>query len=113
MFDTTIKANCTWSHLVSGRGKRTVETKLGFYVVEHISTGKCLVGYSKTVSRDVDEQIAHLMRSAHPNRAMNKLVSMDMELKLFEYPTVSLAAAKDAVRSLKKTVDPTYLLLNP
>lgn len=107
------RPTCTWSYTSFGRGKRTAITELGFFVIEHIATGKIFVGYSKKVSIDVDLQIQRVLLGIHPNVAFNKLVSMDMDLKLHEYPTHTLAQAKDSIRSLKRSVEPTYLLLNP
>jgi hypothetical protein len=113
MFDTAQRANCTWSHTSWGRGKRTVETDLGFYVIEHIATGKFIVCYSRRVTHDIDQQIVALTNGTHPNRLLQKLVNMDMDLKLHEYPAVSVPAAKDACRKIKLTAAPAYLLLNP
>lgn len=113
MFEPPHKPTCTWTFDTAGRGRRSAVTELGFYVIEHVATGKLITGYSKRVSADVDEQIAALMGARHPNRPMTKLVESDLELKLLEYPAHSIAAAKDAVRNIKRTVTPTYLLLNP
>jgi hypothetical protein len=113
MFEPPHKPTCTWTYDVEGRGYRREITELGFYVIEHVATGKIIVGYSKRVSADVDEQIAALMGARHPNKRMTKLVESDLELKLLEYPAFSIQAAKDAVRKIKRTVTPTYLLMNP
>ena len=113
MFDMTQKPNCTWTHTESGRGGRSVNTGLGYYVIEHIATGKCLVGHSNNVTKDVDAQISALMVGTHPSKPMLKLVSMDMDLKLYEYPGMSLKQAKDRVRDIKRSMIPSYLLLNP
>jgi hypothetical protein len=113
MFDMTQKPNCTWSHTSWGRGKRTVETGQGYYVIEHIATGKCIVGNSTNVTKDVDAQIAALMAGTHPNKPLQKLVSMDMDLKLIEYEAMSAKVAKDRVREIKRSMIPSYLLLNP
>jgi len=88
-------------------------TETGFYVIEHLLTGKVLVGYSKTVSVDVDQQIKALMGERHPNKPLNLLFERDAELLLLEYPAHSVNAAKDAARKIKRSVSPTYLLLNP
>lgn len=115
MFDTAQRASCTWSHTYWGRGSRSVVTELGFYVIEHIATGKCIVAYSRRVSHDVDQQIEALLKGTHPNRYMQKVASMEdgAEFRLHEYPAVSVPAAKDACRKIKLTVTPAYLLLNP
>ena len=113
MFMITQHPTCTWSHTGFGRGKRTSSTSVGFFVIEHIATGKLWVTHSKHVSVDVDLVIQQVMQGQHQNRALNKLVSMDMDLKLHEYPSHTLAQAKDLVRQLKRSVEPAYLLLNP
>lgn len=113
MFLIDKQPTCTWSYTSAGRGKRTHPTGLGYFVIEHIATGKLLVGYSKTVSIEVDRQIDALMRGKHPSKAMCKQVEMDMDLKLYEYPALGVGNAKDSVKQIKKSVYPTYLLLNP
>ena len=113
MFDMSHKPNCTWSHTSWGRGSRSVETLMGYYVIEHIATGKCVVGHSNNVTKDVDAQIAALMAGTHPNKLMQKLVGMDMDLKLFEYSGLSPKQSKDRVREIKRSMIPSYLLLNP
>ncbi len=113
MFFIDQKPNCTWSHTSFGRGKRTAETGVGAYVIEHVATGKCLVLHAKNVSQDVDANIQMLMGGRHPNRLMNIQVNMDMDLKLHEYPAPSIANAKDMARKIKASIDPKYLLLNP
>lgn len=87
-------------------------TALGFYVIEHIATGKLLVGYSRKVSEDIDKQIEALLAGKHPIKAMNIQVAMDRDLKLHEYPALSIAQAKDGVRTIRKSIYPEYLLLN-
>jgi hypothetical protein len=115
MFDTAQRANCTWSHTSWGRGSRSVVTELGFYVIEHLATGKFIVAHSRHVSQDVDQQIAALIKGNHPNRLMQTVANMPdgAEFRLHEYPSPSLPAAKDACRKIKLTACPTYLLLNP
>lgn len=113
MFVISQRPTCSWSHTSFGRGKRTSNTMLGFYVIEHIATGKCVVDYARNVSAEVDLQIQKLMAGKHNNAHLNKLVSMDMDLKLYEYPALSIANAKDGVRTIKRSMEPVYLLLNP
>lgn len=113
MFLIDKQPTCTWSYTSAGRGKRTSETRLGFFVIEHIATGKLVVGHSKTVSAEVDRQIEALMQGKHPCKAMCKQVEMDMDLKLYEYPAVGIGNAKDCVKQIKQSVYPDYLLLNP
>lgn len=113
MFESPHPTACTWSATRHGRGKRAVTTALGYYVIEHIATGKCVVATAKQVSDDVDRQLQKLLAGKHDNRALNILVAMDMDLKLYEYACPSLAMAKDGVRAVKNSLTPTYLLLNP
>lgn len=113
MFLIDKQPTCTWSYTSAGRGKRTTSTRLGFFVIEHIATGKLLVGHSKNVSDEVDKLITSLQTGTHPCKAMCIQVGMDMDLRLYEYPSVGVAHAKDSVKQLKKSVYPEYLLLNP
>lgn len=113
MFESPQKPNCTWTFKPGGRGCRSVETNVGVYVIEHEPTGKLIVGYSRRVSHDVDQQIAALAAGRHVNKHMNKLASMDMELKLYEYDIPMVQFAKDATRKIKRSVVHPFLLLNP
>lgn len=102
----------TWSHTTHGRGKRNDDVQIGCYVVEHIPTGKFIVGSSKTVSQEVDGLIEALWGGTHQSKAFNKLCSLDPDLKLYEYPTKTLKHAKDIEKAIRRTVLPVYLLLN-
>lgn len=113
MFLIDKQPTCTWSYTSAGRGKRSTSTRLGFFVIEHIATGKLVVGHSKHVSMEVDKQISALLTGTHPCKAMCRQVAMDMDLKLYEYPAVGIGNAKDFVKAIKKSVYPEYLLLNP
>jgi len=111
MFTTPHEPITTWSKTTHGRGKRLFPTNVGFYVIEHISTGKLLVGVSKQVSRDVDIGIEQLLKGIYPSAAFNKLVSLCPDLRLHEYSTGSIAEAKKSVEALIKTITPTYLFI--
>lgn len=113
MFLIEQQPTCTWSYTSAGRGKRNIPTRVGFFVIEHIATGKLVVGHSRQVSEEVDKQIQALQTGKHICKAMCKQVEMDMDLRLYEYPAVSIASAKDRVKAIKKSVYPEYLLLNP
>lgn len=99
-----------WSHTEAGRGKRPFEVGAGCYVMEHISTGNLCVGYSKTVSKDVDALIKKLSSDNHPNNSFNALSKYDKDVKLYEYPTKGILAAKRMAAEIMESVRPIYLL---
>jgi hypothetical protein len=106
------EAQCnTWSCTIHGRGKRAHLVGSGVYVVEHLPTGKCITGISKTVSADVDKHIQKLLDGTHPNKKFVKLVSMDRDLRLLEYPSTGMSA-KQILARIRSTCYPKYLLLN-
>ncbi len=104
------EARSVWSHTEAGRGKRLFEVGVGCYVMEHISTGNLYVGHSKTVSKDVDVLIKKLSSDNHPNKSFNALAKHDKDVKLYEYPTKGVVAAKRMVVEITESVRPIYLL---
>lgn len=111
MFETTAKGS-TWSRTSFGRGKRLEPVTTGCYVIEHICTGKLFTGVSASVSNDVD---LHLLTIGDGTTRLKKFVKLcvnDSDLKLYEYPTTSLKAAKKLEQEIRASVSPTYLLMN-
>jgi hypothetical protein len=107
------EARChTWSSTVHGRGKRSEVVTNGVYVVEHLSTGKYIVGCSKTVSADVDKHITALKAERHACKAFNKLCHLDSDLRLLEFPTKTAKESKILETRIRKTTVPQYLILN-
>jgi hypothetical protein len=81
-------------------------------VVEHISTGKFIVACSKNVTEEVDLTIHHLLQGTSKNKAFNRLVATEPDLRLLEYATRTLVDARKLEAAIRKTVTPRYLLLN-
>lgn len=102
----------SWSHTTWGRGKRAEEVGLGCYVVEHIATGKFIVGVSNQVSKDVDKLIQLIDSGKYSNKAMLELCARDPDLRLLEYPCMNLKQARQVEKAIRSTVVPKYLLLN-
>ncbi|AAL83173.1 endonuclease [Pseudomonas phage vB_Pae10145-KEN51] len=102
----------SWSSTSHGRGKRSEIVGAGVYVIEHIATGKYLVGLSKTVSNEVDKHIAALRNNSHQNKAMLGLVHRDMDLRLLEYPISKVSDQKALIAKIRATTEPKYLMLN-
>ena len=100
----------SWSKTTSGRGKRVSEVKSGLWIVEHISTGKFIIGSCGNVSKEVDKQIELLIAGKHPNKKLTKLFEIDPDLKLYEVPMDG--KAKVLEREIRANTTPQYLLLN-
>lgn len=101
-----------WSRTSSGRGKRAAEVKNGLYIIEHISTGRMIVGVSSHVSKEVDKQLAQLSKGKHENRLFAKLIEMDMDVKLHEVPTKNSKEADKLLDQVVSTTYPDYLNTN-
>lgn len=111
MFDT--EAKCfTWSSTVHGRGSRSVLTTQGVYVIDHISTGRFIVGCSRTVSADVDKQIEQLKAGRHSNKKLQAQYNWEPDIKLIEFPTKNAMEAKKLEAEIRSTNNTPYCLLN-
>ena len=93
----------TWSRTTAGRGKRKETVTAGCWLLEHISTGKFIIGSSPQVSQEIGK---------HPNKKLSKLVNMDPDLMAIEIPMASQPKAKKLEREIRVNVNPEYLLLN-
>ena len=102
----------TWSRTTAGRGKRKETVTAGCWLLEHISTGKFIIGSSPQVSQEIDRHIALLNDGKHPNKKLLKLVNMDPDLMAIEIPMASQPKAKKLEREIRVNVNPEYLLLN-
>lgn len=101
-----------WSRTVHGRGFRPEPTKVGYYVIEHIATGKLVTGHSANVSGDLDKIFEHLVAGTCSNKKLQAQYNSDMDLKIHEFRSTSIKAAKKSEVALRETVTPRYLLLN-
>jgi hypothetical protein len=111
MFQVEAKA-ATWSHTTWGRGKRVVDVGVGCFMIEHIATGKYVIGVSQQVSRDVDTLIKSILEGRYANKTMVKLCTMDPDLRLLEFATANLRDARKLEKEIRATTEPQYLILN-
>lgn len=111
MFKTEAKSY-SWSSTVHGRGARSVLVTQGTYVIDHISSGWFIVGTSRTVSADVDKQIALLKAGRHPNRKLQQQYAWEPDVKLIEFPLDTAKQSKKVEAEIRSTNDTDYCLLN-
>lgn len=114
MFYTEAKG-ISWSRTGHGRGKRAEQTLIGCFVLEHISTGKIVVGTSRSVSRDVDgllKELSDVKAASKSNKPFAKLCALDADIKIYEYTAKNLSEARRIEKEVRETVTPRYLLLN-
>lgn len=102
----------TWSSTEHGRGHRLQEVLLGGFLIDHIATGRSIVGFSKNVSKDVDIHIQKIKTGKHEIKFLNSLCKDDSDLKIYEFPTNTLKAAKEIESTIISTMHPKYLLIN-
>lgn len=111
MFATEVKG-FSWTQLPdSTRGRRHDSIGVGTWVVEHVPTGRVMIGSDATVSRQVDAQIEALYAGKHPSKLFNRIVQLDPELKLYEYPHRTLKAARAHEKELRASVSPRDMLV--
>jgi hypothetical protein len=89
----------TWSSTMHGRGFRKELVTTGAFVIDHISTGWVIIGHSRTVSAEVDKQIALLKAGRHPNRRFQSQFSStnhesSSDIKLMEFPAKTVKDGK-------------------
>jgi hypothetical protein len=91
----------TWSSTRAGRGARAELVTSGAYIIDHINTGWCIIGHSRTVSAEVDKQIELFQNGRHPNKRFLSQYLVDPErdpkaidIKIMEFPTKSVKDAK-------------------
>lgn len=104
----------TFNPFSKGRLKgRLQSVKIGYYVIEHVATGKLMTYSSKNVSESVDLELGFLFDDKHSCRSFCKLLQGDSELRVYEYPTASIKDAKRRLKSLEESISPSYLFMNP
>lgn len=102
----------SWSITSHGRGHRVNEVKKGTYLIEHVATGRCIVGSSANVSKEVDGIVKQIKALKYPKKLFNSLFKLDQDIRIFEYPTKTLKLAKETEKHIRQTIYPKYLLLN-
>ena len=101
-----------WSSTVWGRGARAELVTQGVYIIDHISTGRFVIGQSRTVSAEVDRQIEQLKGGRHPNKMLQQQYAWEPDIRLIEYPTNSAKEAKRLEAEIRASNDTRYCLLN-
>lgn len=87
------------------------ETKQGCFVLEHVSTGKVIVGVSDQVTVEVNQNLDSLYGEVHKNKHMNEVCKRDPEVRVHVYPTKTAAQAEKIAKEIKGSVEPAYLFL--
>lgn len=88
--------------------------KKGSYCIDHVATGKRLLGYSSNLDKEIDRQLMMLSNGKHPSKKMQQQFDADDELLIFIYPATSMSTAKSDHSNQKKAIPDyySYLLLN-
>jgi hypothetical protein len=87
------------------------EVEKGCYVLEHVSTGKVIVGVSEHVTVEVNRNLDSLYGETHNNKHLNEVCKRDPELRVHVYPTKTVRQAEKLAKEIKDSVEPKYLFL--
>lgn len=102
----------TFNPLTKGKLKgRQQKVNVGYFVIEHVATGKLIIGSGRFVSETIDTITADLMGGKFQCKAFCKLVESDCELSITEAPILVLKDARKHLAKLKDSIDPTFLLM--
>uniref|UniRef100_A0AB39CCD4 Endonuclease n=1 Tax=Pseudomonas phage RVTF4 TaxID=3236931 RepID=A0AB39CCD4_9VIRU len=99
--------------MVPNNGERSTLVTQGVYVIDHIPTGKFIIGQSRTVSAEVDKHIALLKTGRHPNKILQRQYSgYNMDLRMIEIPASNSKEAKKIEAQIRASNTTDYCLLN-
>jgi hypothetical protein len=84
----------------------------GAYVIDHISSGWFITGHSRTVSAEVDKQIAQLRAGKHPCKKLQAQYAWEPDIKLIEIPLNTMKDSKRVEAEIRVSNDTDYCLLN-
>ncbi|WDS62073.1 putative homing endonuclease [Pseudomonas phage D6] len=103
--------------IVPNQGKRSMLVTQGVYIIDHVSSGWFIIGQSRTVSAEVDKQLALLQAGRHPNRKLQSQYSCPndfscMDLKFIEIPIHSTKDCKRIEAQIRASNTTGYCLLN-
>lgn len=104
----------SWTFNPTTRGKlkgRQTLVKKGYYILEHVATGKMLFGTSKDVTTDVDKILALVWAGKHRSSAFCKLVQSDSELRVHECPCSSMRDAQRHIQAVRDSNHPYLEIL--
>ena len=105
------KTNAAGSSYSTKVGKRTDPVKTGCFVIEHEPTGRFIAGTSRNVSADVEVHLQHLYLERHKNRIMNECCRRELQIRVHEFPTKTVADAREVLKEIKDSATPGYLYL--
>lgn len=96
------------------RPKSAPVTRHAAYCIDHVSTGKRILGYSTQADKEVDKQLESLAAGKHRSRKLQRLFDHDDEVIVYLYPTNSLKEAKKISTEQREAIPDhySYLLLN-
>ena len=83
------------------------------YVLEHVATGKRIIGSTKDVKRCLAKHREELKDGTHKLKSLLELYRRDPQLKEKVYLTDTLEEAKKIERQLIEELKDSYLLLDP
>lgn len=94
--------------------KLSPEMTKASYCIDHVPTGKRLLGYSSNVDKEVDRQLRLLSTGKHPSRKMQKLFDAEDEMVVYLYPAKTNSIAKKESLEQRKAIPDynSHLLLN-
>lgn len=98
--------------VVPNRGARSTLVTQGVFIIDHLSTGKFIIGTSRTVSADIDKQMALLRAGKHPNVKLQRQYTHDQDLRLIEVPAADAKNAKQIEARIRSSNTTDYCLLN-
>jgi len=103
--------------IVPNNGARSTLVTQGVYIIDHVSSGWFIIGQSRTVSAEVDKQLALLQAGRHPNRKLQAQYSSpshfsNMDLKFIEIPIHSAKDCKRVEATIRASNTTGYCLLN-
>lgn len=80
--------------------------------MEHVSTGKIVVGVSEQVTVEVATNLDNLYGETHQNKHLNEVCKRDPEVRVHVYPTKTVQQAEKLAKEIENSVEPKYLLLS-
>lgn len=98
--------------IIQNKGARATMVTQGVFVIDHISTGRFIIGNSRTVSAEIDRHIDALNRGGHPVKALQLQFNRCPDIRLIEIPATSAKHAKQIEAKIRASNTTDYCLLN-
>lgn len=93
-------------------GARSTLVTQGVWIIDNISNGWFIMGSSRTVSADIDRQLAQLQAGRHPNGKFQFQYNREPDLRFIEVPADSAKHAKQIEARIRASNTTAYCLLN-